>query len=351
MSEENPIPAMAKRSRGPQVIATVPVDGSVGDIKANPRTNRVYFVCDDACVGVLDGRTNKLLSYAKTGDGPAYLAINPRTNRIYVTNFRDGTVSVISGRTNRLITTVKVGQRPFGIGVNPRTNRIYVANMSGSISVINGSTNRIRKTIAVGGSPALLKINVRTNRIYVTNTGTDCLTVIDGKTQTILATRKTGKNPVITPGVNPGTNRIYVASNSSRYLTVINGRTNRVMRRIPLKSLQSEVVVGARHNRIYVTSAQQQGPGKLFVIDGRSNRIMKILHVPTFASIFINPHTNHLFAGDTAGNRLYVFDGCTNKRIATLRTGRSAGNMALNPRTNRLFVGNSGSITVVRDWG
>ncbi len=340
---------MAKNRRVPGVIATVPVDGPVGDIKANPLSNRVYFLHDEAYVGVLDGKTNKIIADVKTGDGPAYLAVNPRTNRIYVSNFRDGTVSVISGKTNRLMTTIKVGQRPFGIGVNPRTNRIYVACMSGSISVISGSTNRVRKTFAVGGSPALLKINRRTNRIYVTDVARDTVTILDGKSQTIVKKTKVGNNPIITPGANARTNRIYVASNSSRFLSVIDGRTNLVIKRIQLKSLQSDVAVNPITNRIYVTKAQQEGPGKLFVISGRSNRVIKTLSAPTFSSLMINPKTNHLFVGDADGNRLYVLDCRTHRRIAILRTGRSTGNMALNRRINCLYVGGIGSITVIRD--
>ncbi|MGO4274900.1 YncE family protein [Paenibacillus sp. TAF58] len=102
-------------------------------------------------------------------------------------------------------------------------------------------------------------------------------------------------------------------------------------------------------NRIYVTSAQQEGGGKLFVLNGQTNKIVKTLKIPTFSSILVNPLTNHFFVGDSEGRNLFVYSGRTNTRLITLRTGKSAGNMALNIRTNRVYVGNLDTITIVQD--
>jgi YVTN family beta-propeller protein len=333
----------------PQVIAIVKVAGAVGDIQTNSVTNRVYFVHSESQVGVLDGKSNKVLRNVKVGDGTSFLAVNSRTNRIYATNFRDATVSVISGKTNSVLTAVRVGQRPFGLGIHRGSNRIYVANLSGTISIIDGNTNRILKTLRVGGSPALVSVNERTNRIYVTNVSTDSVHVIDGKTLQVISTIKVGRNPIITPAINSVTNRIYVANNLSRFASVIQGRTLRKSVPIQLGSRQSEITLNPLSNRIYVTSAQQGGAGKLFVLNGQTNKIEKTLKIPTFSSILVNSLTNHFFVGDSEGRHLFVYSGRTNTRLTTLRTGKSAGKMALNTRTNRVYVGNMGTITVVQD--
>jgi YVTN family beta-propeller protein len=83
-----------------------------------------------------------VVSTIKIGDGgnePYAVAVNPGTNRIYVTsgNIHDDTVLVIDGATNAIVTMVNVGMWPEGVAVNPGTNRIYVANQSSdTISVI-----------------------------------------------------------------------------------------------------------------------------------------------------------------------------------------------------------------------
>jgi len=58
---------------------------------------------------------------------PFGIAVNPRTNRIYVANNNwphHGTVSVIDGNTNQVITTIGMAGNLYGIAVNPRTNTI-----------------------------------------------------------------------------------------------------------------------------------------------------------------------------------------------------------------------------------
>ena len=72
------------------------------------------------------------------------VGVNPNTNRVYVTNYDNGTVTVLDGATNSVITTVPTGNRPNDVGVNPNTNRIYVPNnASGNVTVIDGATNTV----------------------------------------------------------------------------------------------------------------------------------------------------------------------------------------------------------------
>ncbi|WP_339189292.1 MULTISPECIES: YncE family protein [unclassified Paenibacillus] len=334
----------------PKVIATVRSAGPIGDIKVNVVTNRVYFVNPDTeagTIGVLEGRTNRIIARIPVGRLPSQLGINPQTNRIYVPNFRDENVSVINGRTNQVIKTVKVGRFPDNIGVNIRTNLIYVTSAFGTLFIIDGKTNQVRKKIEIGGRPSRIVINELTNRVYVTNTVNDSVTVINGTTQAIIATIKVGSNPVIAPALNKITNRIYVANNLSRFLSVINGRTNKLLRNVQLGRLQSEVVINPLKNRIYVSSAQVEGKGRLFVIDGRNNKIITTKVLPTSSNTIINPNTNHLFVGNFDKNHMSVYNATTFKRLA--RFSSVSGSTVLNPLTNRIYVGGNDSITVIQD--
>src|SRR5437588_5068800 len=82
------------------------------------------------------------------GTSPSYVAVNPTTNRIYVTNSISNTVSVIDGDSNTVIATVPLSASPEGIDVNPTTDMIYVATfLTGAVVVIDGSSNTIVTTI------------------------------------------------------------------------------------------------------------------------------------------------------------------------------------------------------------
>lgn len=347
--QTSPAEQSKRHSHNPQVIKIVPVAGQVGDIRVNSSTGRVYYVHGENSVGVLDGNTNQVIGSVQTGDGATFLALNTRTNRIYSTNFRASNVSVINGKTNKVITNVSVGERPFGIAIHRGSNRVYVASTSGTISVINGSTNRVLKTIRVGGSPALIAIDERTNRIYVTNVRKDSVHVIDGFTMAVIKSITVGKNPIITPVILPQTNRIYVANNLSRFASVISGTTLGRSTPIQLGRRQSELAANVLTNHIYLTSAQQEGKGKLFVINGLTNTITTTLSIPTFSSLLVNPLSNRYYVGDSDTRDLFVYSGLTNRLLVKLRTGQSAGNMTLNTRSNRIYVGNESSITVIQD--
>src|SRR5712664_1724176 len=109
------------------------------------------------------------------GTNPFAAAVNPVTNKIYVTNKGSNNVTVIDGATNTT-TTVAAGTTPAGVAVNPVTNKIYVANafnnnvtvIDGNVTVIDGATNTTT-TVAAGVDPGAVAVNPVTNKIYVAN--------------------------------------------------------------------------------------------------------------------------------------------------------------------------------------
>jgi YVTN family beta-propeller protein len=145
------------------------------------------------------------------GESPSGVAVNPETNRIYVTNNGSDNVSVIDGSGDSVIATIEVGNEPWCVGVNPETNRIYVVNGdSDNISVIDGSGDSVIATIEVGGNPQEIAVNPQTNRIYVANWYSDNIFVIDGVGDSVIATIEVG-NRTENIAVNPETNRVYVS--------------------------------------------------------------------------------------------------------------------------------------------
>jgi YVTN family beta-propeller protein len=340
----------------PRIIANVPLSKQVGQIAVNPATNRVYFTFEDRGLGVLDGRTNRVIGTVSTGEMPSFIAINSRTNRIYVTNWLDGSVSVINGSTNRVIKTIPIGERCDEIAVNTRTNRVYVASISLSssisvLTVINGRTNTILKRISIRGRFSTIVIDEETNRIYTTNTGNSTVNVVDGSRNVIVLTRRVGRNPVITPVLNKQVQRLYIPNNLSRYCSILNLRTNTV-RKLQLGRLQSGIVMNPMTNRVYIESAQVISKGRLFVINCLTDRVIRTKTIPTFSSIFINPNTNHLYLTeyeDFGPGSLTVYNASTLKPIVVLHPGERSGGEALNRITNRIYMGGEKKIIVIQD--
>jgi YVTN family beta-propeller protein len=102
---------------------------------------------------------------------PDAVAVNPKTNTVYVANRLDpGRVSVISGQTDTVTATIPVGHLPAGVAVNPSTNTVFVANEQDStVSVINGQTNMVVAAVPVSAGSVNVAVNPSTNTAYVTN--------------------------------------------------------------------------------------------------------------------------------------------------------------------------------------
>src|ERR1041385_6493841 len=122
-------------------------------------------------------------------------------------------------------TPIPVAAAPLGIGVNPSTNRIYVACVDGDlVSVIDGSTNTVIASVGgVGSDPSSLAVNVPFNQVYVAARGSNQLFAIDGGTNQVLGHVSTGTYPTGV-GFVAHSGRIYVANQLTNDVTVVRGQ-------------------------------------------------------------------------------------------------------------------------------
>src|SRR5258707_13125242 len=83
------------------------------------------------------------------GTNPFAAAVNPVTNKIYVTHNGSNNVTVIDGATNTT-TTVAAGTTPSGVAVDPGTNKIYRENVGKGKRVGIGGGRNSQKNKTAG---------------------------------------------------------------------------------------------------------------------------------------------------------------------------------------------------------
>jgi hypothetical protein len=116
--------------------------------------------------------------------------------------------------------------QPNAVAVNPVTNKVYVSGYNqnsgaSSVIVLDGATNTVIATVNSSFAPAELLVNTLTNTIYgVSNP----VMVIDGATNT--ATTVAVGSGAQFGALNTVTNYIYVANYYDKTLSVINGAAN-----------------------------------------------------------------------------------------------------------------------------
>jgi YVTN family beta-propeller protein len=98
---------------------------------------------------------------------------------------------------------------------------VYCANGdSDNVSVIDGSSDSVVATVTAGDVPWVLSYNRTSNKIYCANLGSDDVTVIDGSSNSVLHTIAVGDRPVALCH-NPAQNRVYVSNSRSASISVL----------------------------------------------------------------------------------------------------------------------------------
>jgi DNA-binding beta-propeller fold protein YncE len=330
-------------------------------------------------VMVLPAVAQVVVATVPAGIGPYTLAVNPVTNKIYVTTpcgsdptcFSAGTVTVIDGVTNNTI-TVNAGVAPWAIAVNPVTNKVYVANnygndptgySSGTVTVIDGITNNTT-TVNVGFLPNAVAVNPVTNKIYVTNQcgdswdscgGPATVTVIDGLTNNTTSVN-VGEWPWDVK-INSETNKIYVVNHclgfcqSGGTVTVIDGTTNNTLT-VNVGFSPHYAAVDPVTNKIYVTNGcgndpTCNSPGTVTVIDGATLSTTTVAVGIRPLAVAVNSATNKVYVANLSCRQapcqgpetVTVIDGVTNNTL-TVNVGVFPHLLAVDSVTNKIYVPN-----------
>lgn len=261
------------------------------------------------------------------GYRPVNLAVNSRTNRIYVTDQQTSELLVIDGSnqgvTNRIpippwappSSTPLLDRFARRLAVSERLNRIYLPRTSfdssigasrSFLDVIDGATNQIRGSIALDPTIGLygdrVAIDDTRRRIYVAAArqaarfSTEVvLAVYDADTETRIATVELGSNffggSARELAVNPVTGRVYASLDPG--VVIVDGNTN--TRTGTVSSVGGEIVINRRTNKIYT-----RGNGGLAVINGATDSFELSFPIQS------NGDYESAFDVDEVTNRVYV---------------------------------------------
>jgi YVTN family beta-propeller protein len=281
------------------------------------------------------------------GSGPVDIAVDAVNGRIYVTDSANA-LSVIDSSTNQVVDQLSPGFPVHAVAVNPATNRLYVSAVDISehfIIVIDTTTNQTLTTLDADDWPIDMAVNTATNRVYVVNHGDGTMTVIDGATNQVIATVD-ANFLARAVAVDEAANRIYVEGMSS--VLVIDGGTNQVVDSIVLDGFNWGMALNPDTDRIYIASFDNG----VSVIDVNSKAVVATVPVGTEPeALAVNTATNHIIVPNGGSDDVSIIDGATNSVIATLPVGVNPTGIAVNPATNLAYIANSndGTVSVISD--
>jgi len=200
-------------------------------------TNTIYVANTQASsVSVIDGATFTFVKDIAVGPVPGQVAVNPRTNKVYVTSpgyqpDNDGTLAVIDGNSQTVIRTITfsgadalTSPQPYGVAVNPVTNKVYVGCFGGKLVVIDGATNNPLGALAPPTSSSLshVVVNPASNNVFVASAVGDAVFVYDADAGTWGRPLSTGSGgPLGGLVVNPLTSQVLVSNTGQDSVSIV----------------------------------------------------------------------------------------------------------------------------------
>jgi DNA-binding beta-propeller fold protein YncE len=329
------------------------------------------------------------------GYHPFDIAINSRTNRVYVTD--PGIRDILLGGANQLlgidgsnhtvvnrIPTIPMDDLPDGfnqhVAVSERLNRIYLPRriISNStvrwfVDVYDGGTGQLRGSIALDPTAGLysdlVAIDDTRRRIYAvaayqtgSMTYTMNLVVYDADTEariTTVALAYTFDFRSVGLAVNPVTGRVYVQTGLGG-VAIVDGNTNT---RVGAVSANGEFAINRRTNKIYVAYRNYNPNNQVSVINGATDSLETTFPIQngqvndSEVGLAVDEVANRVYLahrpnGIPIGGRLTAYDanngyqflGQTDLALSPIRIG-------FNCATRQLFVSHDvdGLVTVFQD--
>ena len=343
------------------VAPTVAVGGFPTGIALDPSNHTIYVADGSAnslsiintanCNASQTTGCHAIKSVPTAGQDPIGVGIDDQTHTVYAVNGGSGSVAVINASTcNSVVSsgcskspaTVAVGGGPEFLAVNQKTNTIYVADTnSGMVSVIDGRTCNASVTSGCSAAPASamagsgafpIALDESTNTVYVgTN---DSLAVIDGRTCDSSVETGCSSSPITVPvgsspagiAVDQSTGSVFVSSENGT-ITAIDGKKCNATNSSGCRNSLASVTVGsdprgdavdAALHTLYVTNA---GSNTLSLLDtSRCNAVQTSgcgsvpKAIPVGRSprrVIVDPSTQTVYVVNVLGNSVSVIDAVT----------------------------------------
>jgi YVTN family beta-propeller protein len=267
-----------------------------------------------------------------------YVVFDPDSERVFVAHGDE--VTVVNGGNGDLIGHIKgFPGITHGVAVVTASNRGYTdEGDAGKAHSFNLKTLQVEKHLQAQQDADAIMFDPVSNHVFVMNGDTGSITVIDPKTDTVVATIKVGGKLEYARAGEHG--KLFVNGAEKREVVSIDTATNAIVARWPLPDCESPhgSAIDPDSHRLFVSCLNEQ----LFVVDTQTGRV--VTHVPIGKgsdAVAFDPKRNLVFSSNGKDGTLSVIaqkDPNTYVALQPIQTSISARTMGINPATGRLFL-------------
>ena len=269
------------------------------------------------------------------------IVFSPATGKVYAVDINHGAVEIYTDG-GMPAHRVKVGAEPVSIAVNTSTGTAYVANAGdGTVSILDGASDTVVATVPIGSHPYSIAADSVTGKVFVTHTFGDQTSMLDGTTNKV-TDLKTGSADLI--AINSRTGTVYLLGYGGA-VKVLDEATQKFNERAVGRHGWG-LTLDDSSGTVYVTKIED---AELAALKGASIEPF-ILHAGAIpCAIAVNAKARLLYVANNGDNSVSVVDATTGDSKATIAVGDHPKAVAFDGVRNLVFVANTlgNSVTVI----
>jgi DNA-binding beta-propeller fold protein YncE len=282
---------------------------------------------------------DKVIALPKVEGRIDHLAVDVKTNRIFIAALGNNTVEVVDLSKGERIHTITGLEEPQGVAFISEFNQIAVAcGGDGSCRFYDAATYKLVKTIDLKGDADNVRYDAAAKRVYVGHVS-GALAAIDVTNMSLAADAKLSGHPESFQLEAKG-DRIFVNVPESKKIEVVDRKKNEVIAKWQLKSAHSNfpMTLDEENHRLLIGC---RGPAKNLIFDTETgNEVGAFKCAGDVDDIFVDAGSKRLYVIGGEG-KLDVFsqaDANTYKLEAEVKTSTGARTGLFVPELKLILV-------------
>jgi YVTN family beta-propeller protein len=266
-----------------------------------------------------------------------YLTFDASTRRIYVSHGTE--VKVINADSGAIIGTITGLKRCHGVALVDDLGKGFITDGdSGTVVIFDLKTLKVISSVKAAPDADAILYDPASNHIFSFNGDGHSATVIDPKSETVVATIELGGVPE--NAVADGKGTIYNNNEEKNDVAVIDSRTHAIKARWPVAPAgePTAIAMDREHRRLFIAG---RNPQMLVVMDSDNGKVIQSFPISAGADFAIyEPKTRMVFCSTRAG-LIHIFHEDTPDKFSVaevVKTEVGAKTMALDPKTHNLYL-------------
>ena len=267
-----------------------------------------------------------------------YVVFNADTGRVYAAH--GDRLAVVDARSGELITQIEgIVGGTHGTAISAATGQGFTDDGRSGVAVaFDLKTLKITKQIPADKDADGMAIDKATGHVFVIEGDPATITVIDPRTDALVATIKAGEKMEYPVSDDHGV--LYVAGEEKSDLLKIDARTNAVVARWPTPDCKSPhgLALDRANHRLFMGCVNLQ----MMVVDARDGHLVAKLPIGKGSdAVAFDPKRKRVFSSNGFDGTITVYQQTgadSYLALEPVKTAVSGRTMDVDPETGRLFV-------------